>query len=94
MGCCGAGKETSKDQILQINGEQVRLKGVTESFRYAQTTLGLHPTAPGFGEAIVKALRQVGNDIPEAQEQEYAQTLTGMFELFYATEGKSKGCCC
>jgi hypothetical protein len=90
MGCCGP----SKDQILQIGGEQVRLKGVTETFQYVHSMLGLLPTTPGIGNTLIKAVRQAGNAIPVAQEQEYIKLLCGMFELFCAAKVTSKGCCC
>jgi hypothetical protein len=88
MGCCGP----SDHQIIEIGGERVRLKSVTETFQYLRFTLGVNPETPGVGEKLVAALRQVGNDIPPAQEQEYITLLSGMFELFCAT--KVRGCCC
>jgi hypothetical protein len=91
MGCCSG---TSKDQILQIGGEQVRLKGVTETFQYVHSMLGLLPTTPGIGDTLVKAVRQAGNDIPVVHEQEYVQLLSGMFELYCATKVRGGGCCC
>jgi hypothetical protein len=90
MGCCGP----SRDQILPVGGQQVRLKSVTETFQYLRFTLGVFPTTPGVGETLVKALRQVGNDIPPAQEQEYITELSAMFELFCATKVRGGGCCC
>ena len=90
MGCCG----TSQDQTLQIGGKPVSLKGVTETFQYVHSMLGLLPITPGVGNALVKALRQAGNDIPVAQEQEYVQLLSGMFGLFCTTKVKGGGCCC
>lgn len=89
MGCCG-----SKNQILQVGGEQVRLRNVNETFQYVRFTLSLRPDTPGVGETLVKALRQVGNDISPALEQEYITRLSEMFELFCATKIKSGGCCC
>jgi hypothetical protein len=90
MGCCGP----SNDQIIKIGGEQVRLKSVTETFQYLRSTLGVQPATPGVGEKLVAALRQVGNDIPPAHEQEYVTLLSGMFELFCATQVRGGGCCC
>jgi hypothetical protein len=91
MGCCGG---TSKDQILQIGGEQVRLKSITETFQYVHSTLGLLPTTPGIEDTLIKAVRQAGNEIPVAQEAKYVELLSGMFELFCATKVRGGGCCC
>ncbi len=89
MGCCGP----SRDQFLEIAGERVRLKGVIETFYYVHSMLGLLPTSPGIGDTLVKALRQAGNDVPAAQEKEYAATLSEVFELFCSTQVRGRGCC-
>lgn len=90
MGCCG----TSNEQILEVGGQRVRLKSVTEIFQYLNSTLGVQPTTPGLGEKLINAFRQAGNDIPSDQEQELIPLLTGMFELFCATRVRGNGGCC
>lgn len=81
------------EQLVKIDGMQVRLKGVAETFRSVHSMLGRRPESPGIGNVLVKALREVGNHIPTAVEPAYAQVLSDMFTLYRSVGLSSRGPC-
>lgn len=73
------------EQILEVNGRPVLLRGVNETFRFVRLTQHKNHEA-NLGAVLVKALREVGNDIPRDQEEEYGGILAEMFGVYCAVE--------
>jgi hypothetical protein len=73
------------EQIVEVNGRRVLLKGVRETFNFVRLIQSKNHNAD-LGPVLVRALRDVGNHIPPDEEDEYSRTFLEMFAVYYAVE--------
>ena len=73
------------EQIVDVNGRRVLLKGVNETFHFVRLIRGKNHDA-NLGSVLVKALPDLGNCIPPAEEEEYSRILVEMFAVYCAVE--------
>ena len=86
MNCLCRDQQISVD----VNGRRVRLKGVNETFHFIRLIRSRNHDAD-LGLALVKALRDLGNDIPPEEEEEFSRILAEMFGVYCAVE-PATGC--
>ena len=72
------------EQIVNVSGRSVLLKGVNETFHFARLTRGQNHDH--LGPILVKALRDVGNHIPPDAEEAYGRILAEVFGVYCAVE--------
>lgn len=73
------------EQSVDVNGRRVLLKGVSETFRFVRLMCRKNPDGD-LGRILVRALREVGNQIPPGEEEEYGRILAEMFAVYCVVE--------
>jgi hypothetical protein len=69
------------EQIVEINGQTVLLKGANETFHFVRLIRSKNHDAD-LGPVLINALRDVGNHIPPDEEEEYSRILAEMFAVY------------